>query len=231
MNKYLFVSLFCVFLFCINSVADELETSEDLIKNQSVRDQLFDNISERLSRIESVLDKQAAVINKINEKLLKQEEMLLAMGKDSENRSTHRGLVKDPGTAVTSIEEKIATIHGTSDGTVKPDTEMPETQTSSGSEKGIFLKNVSLHSTGSSTRISGEIINRSYKDYTFAVFRIQLYDETDNLLKSIDVVSTIFYIGSTCELDELISDVDRESIARYVILFNDTELTTYQEEN
>ncbi len=183
-----------------------------------------------LETLMKAIDEQAAVINKVNEKLEKQEKILLSMNKGSENRDTHRESNKVPEFAATDMEEKKTTLPETAGETVSSEVEKTGTQKSSGAEKNIFVRNVSLPSTGSSTKIIGEIINKSNVDYVVANFKIQLYDKIDNLLNTLDIVALNFSVGSTKKFDKLISGVDSESIARYVILFNDSELTTYREE-
>ncbi|MCR4342425.1 MAG: hypothetical protein NUV40_00795, partial [Patescibacteria group bacterium] len=183
-----------------------------------------------LETLMKAIGENAAVINKINEKLEKQEKILLAINKGSENRDTHRESNKVPEFAAAGTEEKRTTLPETAGGTVASETERAGTQKPSGSEKDIFVRNVSMPSTGSATSIIGEIINKSNVDYAVANFKIRLYDKGDNLLNTLDLVIINFSAGSTKEFDKLISGVDSKSIARYVILFNDSELTTYREE-
>ncbi len=53
MKKSIVISVFCLFLFGINCAAEEQETPENSKKILLVWDQLFDNISEKLSKLES----------------------------------------------------------------------------------------------------------------------------------------------------------------------------------
>ena len=323
MKIFLFISMFCALLFCINSISEGAQTEEDFKMTQSLWDQLFDKTNERISRLENILeaekdqrqkfssetndylsnltkllnqrvdkveemgsilkanniarsfedtinalngkmsemekgfkdlevrvttikkiyhvsqkpletlmkviDEQAAVINKINERLEKQEEMLLAMIKSSEDLVKGREFDKESATDSTGLEEQAASLHETEKGTEKPDIKMADTQEHSGQD--IFIKNVLLEAEGLSTKISGEIINRSNIDYAVARYKIQFYDQQDHILESTDRVTANLNAGSTNKFIDIIFGINREDIARHVIIFNDRVLTTYQEED
>ncbi len=324
MNKSIIISVFCIFLFCINSVAEETKTTEDSEKTPLIWDPLFSKVHKRISGLENtlntereqqhefnskisdelidftkivndrigkveetssiletndiaesfkgtidvlntktsemerkfenieisiatlekiyhvsqepletlmkVIDKQAAVIYKISKKLENQEEILLAMRKGSEDTVTDIESDNKPGTVATGLKERTVTLHETESGTEESGTDKPDTEKSSKPEECVFMKNVRLYSTDTSTKISGEIVNRSDMDHTVASFIIQLFDKKDNLLKTLDIITTNLNVGSTNKIDELIVGVDLENIARYIVLFNDTELTVYEEE-
>ncbi len=215
----------------LNKNSSEMDKRLEVLEvNVAAIEKIYHVSQKPLETLMKVIDEQAVVINKINERQKKQEKMLLVMGKSSVIPVAHRKPVKVPGYVATDIEKKVETLPGASDGTKKSDTVSTVNQKHSGPEKNIFIENVALRSTRISTRIIGKIINNSNTDYAVANFKIQFYDGNNKILKNIDFVTTNFKIGSEKEFDELITGIDRESIARYIILFNDTELTTSRRE-
>ncbi|GAX61708.1 hypothetical protein SCALIN_C27_0103 [Candidatus Scalindua japonica] len=219
----------------LNKKTSDMEKKfEDMEVSVSTIEKIYHVSQKPLETLMQLIEKQAAVINKINERLKRQEEMLSAMEKAAEGEDPHGKVNRERVTAATGQEEKVITLNETESRTEKPAIERSDTPKRSekhpGQESGIFIENIHLDYTGPTTMISGKIINRSDSDYTVAIFKIQLYDENDNLLKSIDSITTNLNIGCTNEFAEFIIGVDSKRIARHVILFNDMELTTYREE-
>ncbi len=215
----------------LNKKSAEIEKRlETLEVNVSVIEKIYQVSQSPLETLMKIIDEQAAVINKIEERLAKQEKMLLAMGKGSQDSVTKRKQYEEPEFAATSIVEKISTLHETGGKREISDAARPDTQKPSGSAKDIFVKNIGFYSTGSATKIRGEIENKSNRDYSVADIEIQFYDEDNDLLESLDIITVNLHKGSTNKFDQFIFGVDGEHIAKYIVLFNNMILTTYRGE-
>ncbi len=215
----------------LNNRSAEIEKRlEALEVNVSVIEKIYHVSQSPLETLMKVIDEQAAVINKIEERLVKQEKMLLAMGKGSQDRVTKRKQYEEPEYAATSIEEKRSTLHETAGETETLDADRTDTQKPSGSAKDIFVKNIGFYSTGSATKIRGEIVNKSNRNYSVADIEIQFYDEDNDLLESLDIITVNLRKGSTNKFDQFIFGVDGENIAKYIVLFNNVIITTFKGE-
>ena len=82
---------------------------------------------------------------------------------------------------------------------------------------GYFIKNIELKPYGSSTYISGEIMNKSDRDYSIVDFRIQAYSEENDLLGDHSFSIKGFKRDGTKTFEEVIAGAASERIAKYFI--------------
>lgn len=311
MKKSLFVSLLCIFLFCINSVAEGTQTAEDFKLTQSIWDQLFDETNEKISRLETlldiekeqrqefnskinedlnnltkflndrvdkvektgsiletnniaksfkdtiyvlnkkisemekgfddlevsvntikkiyhvsqkpletlmkVIDEQAAVINKINERLEKQEKMLLVLGKDPEGREAHIESDKKPEMDTTGLEEKIVTRHKKTVEDVKITPVEVKGFKAIGND--FYVRNVVISEFGNSTSIKGEIKNDSRKNLSSAKFGLKVLGNGGDII--VETEFTILNIDNNeiKPFDEIIRKINPSQVSEYEITF------------
>ena len=204
-------------------IANRLENLEVKV---AVIEKIYRVSQKPLETLMKVIDEQTAVINSIKERLEKQDKMLSDIRRGSPDRLHKENQKKKRNLQVSGIEEKTATLSETAGKTEPSVTEKNDTGESSKTEEDILVRDVSFYSSGTSTKISGELVNKSNRDFSNAAINIQLYDKNDNLLETLDIFTPNFKSGSTSKFDQFIFGTDFESIAKYVILFNDMELTS-----
>ena len=152
---------------------------EDLEVKTDVIEKIYHVSQKPLETLMKVIDEQRAVIIKMDKKLEKQGKMILALGKNSKNQitsndtkaevvkeSNDRIAEKDSENIAGSTGERVAISEIAPDKTSKSDPEKPDTQNLTETEKGVIIKNAALKPFGSSTKISGEVINKSNIDYS-----------------------------------------------------------------
>ena len=83
--------------------------------------------------------------------------------------------------------------------------------------EGFFVKNVKFEPFGSSSQISGEIINKSNKDRGMADFKVQAYDKENVSLGDQGFSVYGFNKGSTKPFEEIIVGVISKEISKYAI--------------
>ncbi len=83
--------------------------------------------------------------------------------------------------------------------------------------EGFLLNNVKLNPFGSSSQMSGEIMNKSERDYSTIDFRIQAYNEENIILGGHGFSIRGFKKDSTKKFEEIITGAETEEIARYSI--------------
>ena len=200
------------------AMANRLENLEVKV---AVIEKIYRVSQNPLETLMKVIDEQTTVINTIKERLEKQETMLSDIRRDSPYRVTQGKPEKETESQVSSIEEKTATLSETAGKTEPSVTETNVTGEPSGTEKDISVRDVSFYSSGIFTKISGELVNKSNRDFSNATLNVQFYDQNDNILKTLDIFTSNFKSGSTSKFNQFIFGTDFESIAKYVILFND----------
>lgn len=82
---------------------------------------------------------------------------------------------------------------------------------------GFLIKNVKFESFGTSTLISGEIMNKSDRDYGMIDFKVQAFDKENVFLGGHGFTVYSFKKGKTDTFDELITGIAPERIAKYSI--------------
>ncbi len=83
--------------------------------------------------------------------------------------------------------------------------------------EGLFIKNIKFEPFGSSSQISGEIVNKSDRDYGMTDFRAQAYDKENVSLGSQGFSIYGFSKGMTKSFEEIIVGVISKEISKYSI--------------
>jgi len=82
---------------------------------------------------------------------------------------------------------------------------------------GFLIKNVEFKPFGSSTRIGGEIVNKSDRGYGMIDFKVQAFDKENVILGGHGFSVYRFDKGKTGTFEEVITGVEIKEIARYAI--------------
>lgn len=83
--------------------------------------------------------------------------------------------------------------------------------------KGFFVRNVRFNPFGSNVLLTGEMANKTNKNYRFAKFTLELYDGRDMLYKTVDFTIPDLPKGSTKRFESMLAGVEASLISRYVI--------------
>jgi uncharacterized coiled-coil protein SlyX len=83
--------------------------------------------------------------------------------------------------------------------------------------EGFFIKNVRFQPFGSSSQISGEIMNKSEKDYGMIDFKFKAYDMENVPLGSLGFSIYGLKKGKVATFEEIIAGIEPKRIARYSI--------------
>lgn len=115
------------------------------------------------------------------------------------------------------IKEKVVVSETPTEGAKAPTEKPSEMKGFTNIGGGFFIKNIELKPFGSSTYISGEIMNKSDRDYSIVDFRIQAYSEENDLLGDHSFPITGFKRDGTKTFEEVIAGAASERIAKYFI--------------
>ena len=204
----------------ISKLAERLDKQEILIlfMEDGLKKQTFpaeslakgiDELNARLSELES-----GVVVQKTEEKKESVEISKEAIEK------TETG--KD---AVASGEPLKKTEEGEIDASVKIQPEKAETPPEKVTEAdgsidiggGFFIKNLKLKPFGSSSLISGDVMNKSDREYGMIDFKVQAFDKDNVILGGHGFTIHGFRKDGTKTFEEVITGVDIKKIARYAI--------------
>ncbi|MCP4252257.1 MAG: hypothetical protein GY775_02405 [Candidatus Scalindua sp.] len=83
--------------------------------------------------------------------------------------------------------------------------------------EGFFVKNIKFEPFGSSSQISGEIINESDRDHGMTDFKVQAYDKENIPLGNQEFSVYGFNQGATKPFEEIIVGVNAKKISKYAI--------------
>ncbi len=115
------------------------------------------------------------------------------------------------------IKEKVVVLETPTEGAKVPTEKPYEMKGFTNIGGGFFIKNIELKPFGSSTYISGEITNKSDRDYSIVDFRIQAYSEENDLLGDHSFSIKGFKRDGTKTFEEVIAGAASERIAKYFI--------------
>lgn len=128
---------------------------------------------------------------------------------------------------VEALEKRVNTLEkNLSAGVSKaPKREMPAKETAGPSfaggfediGNGFFLKNVRFNPFGDNVLFAGEIANRSEKNYRFAKFKIEIYDDRNLLVKTEEFTIPDSPKDSVKPFEAMLFGVDADLVSRYVI--------------
>lgn len=82
---------------------------------------------------------------------------------------------------------------------------------------GFFVRNVRFDQFGSNVLFTGEIANRSEKNYRFAKFILEIYDERDLLVKKEEFTIPDIPKDSTKPFEAMLVGIETGLINKYVI--------------
>ncbi|GAB61497.1 MAG: hypothetical protein DWB56_04760 [Candidatus Jettenia sp.] len=82
---------------------------------------------------------------------------------------------------------------------------------------GFFVRNVRFDQFGSNVLFTGEIANRSEKNYRFAKFTLEIYDERDLLVKKEEFTIPDIPKDSTKPFEAMLIGIETGLINKYVI--------------
>jgi hypothetical protein len=129
-------------------------------------------------------------------------------------RKTEETVEKKPEA---EIMEKVVVSETPTEGAKAPTEKPSEMKGFTNIGGGFFIKNLKLKPFGSSTYISGEITNKSDRDYSIVDFRIQAYSEENDLLGDHSFSIKGFKRDGTKTFEEVIAGAASERIAKYFI--------------
>ncbi|MFQ5963348.1 MAG: FxLYD domain-containing protein [Candidatus Scalinduaceae bacterium] len=217
---------------------------EDQEVKTAVLEKIYATAQKPLETMIVAMDEQREVINNLANRLDEQEKMLLAieegfkkqaatplesLAKDIEGLNTRIANLES-GTIVqrkeeiidkepkAEIKEKVAVSEA-------PKEEISETKGFTDIGKGFFIKNVEFKPFGSSSLISGEIMNKSDRSYGMIDFKVQAYNEENVILGGHGFTIRSFRKDSTETFEEIIVGVEPKKIAKYTVFFAEMPLT------
>ncbi|OHC03112.1 MAG: hypothetical protein A3H23_09775 [Planctomycetes bacterium RIFCSPLOWO2_12_FULL_40_19] len=181
----------------ISKLAERLDKQEKLIMSMEEVEEL--NV--RLSKLESEFEE---IPKEVSEKTEKTE-----AGKDVE--------VSEVSPEKTEVEKKDAAPVVQPKETKASPEKVTETDGSIDIGGGFLINNVKLKPFGSSSHISGDIMNKSDREYGLIGFKVQAFDKDNVMLGGHEFTINGFRKDSTKTFEEVITGVEIEEIAMYAI--------------
>ena len=205
----------------INKLGDKLKKQEELIlsmkeslqKQSSPDESLVSGIEElnsRLSKLESGVLVQAAVEHGKHEEAGQHEEAKHATAPDEHHEEAKHAAAPDEH----HEEAKHAAAPGGHH--EEPQAHGEKTDLINIGE-GFFVKNIKFEPFGSSSQISGEIVNQSDRDHGMTDFKVQAYDKENVPLGDQGFSVYGFNKGTTKPFEEIIVGVLSKEIRKYAI--------------
>lgn len=237
----------------INKLAERLGTQENLIrsmeenlKKQISPDESFakgiEALNNRLSTLESGVLVQKTKETSVHE-ATKEGKNVEAAGVHHEKTETgeqHAAASDVHHKKTEAKEHRDAAHHETPEegehvATAKPHHEEAKAQSVKTDRieigDGFFVKSVKFKPFGSSSQISGEIINESDRDFGMTDFKVQAYDNDNVPLGGHGFTIHRFKKGEAEKFEEIIVGVEPEKIVRYSIFPAHMSLVTKTGEN
>lgn len=218
---------------------------EDLAVKTAVLERIYQTSQKPLETLMKTIEEQSKVIDSLSKRIDSQGKTMLVMETDFKKQGPSESFTKgieelnrriadlESGTVVlkrtgkevevgheTRMEkEKVVTHHGVP-------AEKPEVPTENGPEtmgfvdigKGFFVKNVEFRPFGSSSYVTGEILNKSGRDYSIADFKVQVYDNADILLGKHGFSIMGSRKNSTKTFEEVVVGISPDDISKYAII-------------
>jgi uncharacterized coiled-coil protein SlyX len=210
----------------INKLAERLAEQEKLIlsmeeslKKQTPPAESFtkgiEELNTRLSNLESGVTVQKTEEKKEFEKISK-----VVSEKAEKTEKTKKGKdveVSEVSSEKTKVVKKDAAPEVQPKKAEAPPEKVTEADGSIDIGGGFFIKNVNFKPFGSSTRISGEIMNKSDRNYGMIDFKVQAYNEENVILGGHGFTIHGFRKDSTKTFEEVITGAEIKEIARYAV--------------
>ncbi len=217
---------------------------EDQEVKTAVLERIYKTSQKPVETMMQAVDEQKEVANKLAKRLNEQEKILLTIKEGLKNQTI------PTETLVKGIEELNSRLSNLESGVVvrkaeeiverEPEAEIKEKVVVSKPPiketieakgfidigRGFFIKNVGFKPFGSSTYASGEIMNKSDRDYGIADFKINAYNEEGILLEDHGFSIMGLKKDSTVKFEEIIAGVAPKDIAKYAIFFAEMPLVS-----
>jgi len=220
---------------------------EDQEVKTSVLERMYKTANQPLDTLMQAIDEQKSVINKLGDKLGKQEELLLSMKESlqkqtSPDESLVNGIEElnarlsklESGVLVQAVtehgkheeekhvappaehREEAKHVAAPAEHREKPQALVKKTDLIDIGE-GFSIKNIKFESFGSSSQISGEIMNTSDRDHGMTDFKVQAYDKENASLGGHRFSVYSFSKGTTKSFEEIIVGIRPRKISKYSI--------------
>lgn len=204
----------------INKIAERLDKQEKLImsmeegsKKQTSSAESFtkgvEELNARLSKLESGVIVQKSEGEKESGKIAKEAGEKTEAGKDV--------VVSEVSSEKTEVEKKDAAPVVQPKETKASPEKVTETDGSIDIGGGFFVKNLKMKPFGSSSLISGEVMNKSDRGYDMIDFKVQAYNEENVILGGHVFTIHGFRKDSTKTFEEVITGAEIKKIAKYAI--------------
>ncbi len=196
----------------INKLAERLDKQEKLIISMegSLKKQTsIEELNARLSKLETGVIVQKTEGKKEYDKIPKEVSEIAETGK--------KVVVSEVPPKKIEIEKKDVTPTVQPKEAKVPAKKVTEANGYTDIGGGFLIKNLKLKTFGSSTRISGEIMNKSDRGYGMIDFKVQAYNEENVFLGGHGFSVYRFKKGETETFEEVITGVEIKEIARYAI--------------
>lgn len=204
----------------INKMVERLDKQEKLImsmedgsKKQTSSAESFtkgvEELNARLSKLESGVIVQKSEGEKESGKIAKETGEKTEAGKDV--------VASEVSSEKTEVEKKdVAPVVQPKETKASPE-KVTETDGSIDIGGGFFVKNLKMKPFGSSSLISGEVMNKSDRGYDMIDFKVQAYNEENVILGGHVFTIHGFRKDSTKTFEEVITGAEIKEIARYAI--------------
>jgi uncharacterized protein YgiM (DUF1202 family) len=202
MGKIFFIALFCFFYLTTQSLAETVMVISPRANLRSGPGMKY-KLVERLKKGESL------------DVLEKKGDWVRIRRKGGKEGWIHRLLVNAPPAKTLQVNRNREIIRKKPD---SPETRSPK-RTQTKIQGGFVPKKVRLTERFGMVRVTGEMTNRSVKDYFAAGFIISLYDAKDRLLGTGDILIDEFPKGKTKSFTTYV-EVSYQRVHRYNIRFD-----------
>ena len=231
-----------VFKQRFSQMAKKLEDQE--VKT-AVLERIYLTAQKPIDILIKATDEQTDIINKLAERLAKQEELILSMEESLKKQTSlaesfTKGIEErnarlsrlESGVIVqkkelkeiskevlekTEAEKKVASLEVQPDKVKAPAKKVTEVDGYIDIGGGFLIKNVKFKPFGTSTLISGEIMNKSDRDYGMIDFKLQAFDKENVYLGGHGFSVYGFKKGKTETFEEVITGVEMEIIVKYSV--------------
>ena len=212
---------------------------EDQEVKTAVIERIYQTSQKPVETLINSIDEQKSVISKLAERLDKQEKLIMSMEEVEElnvrlsklesefeeipkevSEKTEAGKdveVSEVSPEKTEVEKKDAAPVVQPKETKASPEKVTETDGSIDIGGGFLINNVKLKPFGSSSHISGDIMNKSDGEYGMIGFKVQAFDKDNVILGGHGFTIHGFRKDSTKTFEEVITGVDIKKIARYAI--------------
>ena len=210
----------------ISSIDEQKSVINKLTKKLEKQGKVILSMEESLKRQTSPAESSTKDIEELNDRLSKLESGVIVQKEESKDISKEvREKAETGKDVVVSEESPKKTEEGKIDSSAKVQPEEAEAPPEKVAEAdgymniggGFLIKNIKLKSFGSSTQISGELMNESDRGYGMIDFKVQAFNKENGFLGGHEFSVYRFKEGKTKIFEEVITGVEIKEIAMYAI--------------